>query len=269
MTESNSSLVRMLALFDAFTSEKYAWTVDDLAAHFGYTGASTYRYVKALCKAGLLTRLPRGIYVVGARVIELESLIRETDPITQVGSPILRDLSKVTGCDVLLSNVYGDHLINVMHEAGVEPLELSYLRGRNLPWFKGSPSKAVLAFLPRARVRQLFEKTFGTQVDEESWAAAVKELRAIRKAGYCMSLGELDPDVMGFGAPVILENEVIGSVSLTCSTKRARFLNHETIGNSLKIHCIELVRRLSASEIPATGRDSPADEGRPDVYMPA
>ncbi|MET0858898.1 MAG: helix-turn-helix domain-containing protein [Telluria sp.] len=250
MTESTSSLARMLALLDAFTSERYAWTVEDLAAHFGYTAASTYRYVKALSKAGLLIRLPRGIYVVGARVIELESLIRETDPVSRVAQSILQDLVTETGCDVLLSNVYGDHLINVLHVHGVEALDLTYSRGRNLPWFRGTPSKAVLAFLPRARLRQLFVTTFGPVLDEEHWAAVAKELKAIRKAGFCISLGELDPDVIGFGAPVILENEVIGSVSLTCSAKRARFLNQEIIGNALKTHCAELARRLAANDMP-------------------
>ncbi|MGK5078780.1 IclR family transcriptional regulator [Janthinobacterium sp. HLX7-2] len=250
MTESNSSLIRMLAVLDAFTAKKYAWTVDELAGHFGYTVASTYRYVKALGNAGLLIRLPRGVYVVGGRVIELEALIRDTDPLTQVGGAILQELVNETGCDVLLSNVYGDHLMNVFHQPGVEALGLSYFRGRNLPWFKGSPSKAVLAFLPRARVRHLFDATFGAQADEAQWTAAVKELRAIRKAGYCVSLGELDPDVVGFAAPVVLENDVIGSVSLTCSRKRARLLNQESIGNSLQTQCAELARRLSASDMP-------------------
>jgi DNA-binding IclR family transcriptional regulator len=260
MNESNSSLVRMLAVLDAFTPAKFIWTVEELVAHFGYTPASTYRYVKALCKAGLLLRLPRGLYIVGARVIELESLIRETDPVTKEGRPILQELARETGCDALLSNVYGNHLVNVVHEPGVEALELSYLRGRSLPWFKGAPSKAVLAFLPRARVRQLFEAASSLPVSEERWVAAVKELRAIRKTGYCISLGELDPDVIGFGAPVILEEEVIGSVSLVCSTQRARFLNRETIGDALKLHCAKLASRLSGSAMSLSGQEKYGNE---------
>ena len=249
MTKPNSSLARMVALLDAFTPARYAWTVDDLAANFGYTAASTYRYVKALSNAGLLMRLPRGIYVIGARVIELESLIRDTDPVTQVARQILRELVEETDCDVLLSNVYGDHLINVAHEPGVESLGLSYMRGRKLPWFKGAPSKAVLAFLPRARVRQLFESTFGAQIDEGHWVEIVKELKGIRKEGYCISVGELDSNVVGFGAPVVLDGEVIGSVSLACSAKRANLLNHESIGNSLKIQCVKLARLLSNNDV--------------------
>ncbi len=243
-----SSLLRMLALLDAFTVQRYAWDVDGLARHFGYTPSSTYRYVKALCRAGLLIRLPRGIYVVGARVIELENLIRQTDPVTEAGRPLLRALAQETGCHVLLASVYGDHLINVVHEPGVEPLELTYLRGRGLPWFRGAPGRAVLAFWPRARVRMLFEAQFGAPVDEAQWEACWRELRAVRKTGYCVSHAQLDADVLGLGAPVILEGEgdVIGSLSLVCSLRRAEFLNIASAGQKLRDVGKALAGRLAA-----------------------
>ena len=258
MSESTSSLARMLALLDAFTPEKYTWDVEDLAARFNYTPSSTYRYVKELCKAGLLVRLPRGIYVVGARVVELESLIRETDPLTRAGMPLLQELARETGCHVLLSNVYGNHLLNVVHEPGIEPLELTYLRGRGLPWFKGAPSRAVLAFWPRQRVRQVFDATFGKEATEALWTTTWSELKAIRKAGYCVSQAELDRDVVGFGAPVILEGEVIGSLSLVCSLRRAEFLNPVAIGQKLRDCGARLAACLSSGETPATVQNTSA-----------
>ncbi|HEY9281360.1 MAG TPA: helix-turn-helix domain-containing protein, partial [Eoetvoesiella sp.] len=241
---SSSSLTRMLALLDAFTPQRYAWTVDDLAEHFKLTPSSTYRYVKELCKAGLLIRLPRGVYVIGARIVELESLIRETDPVIKAGAPILHELAQETGCHVLLSNVYGEHLMNVAHVRGIEPLQLSYLRGRSLPWFRGAPAKSVLAYWPRARVRKLFESTFGSPVNEEEWTAIWTELKAIRKAGYSISDGGLDPDVIGFGVPIMLEDEVIGTISLVCSRNRAKFLNETAVSIGMKERSSELTRRL-------------------------
>ncbi|VCU69768.1 HTH-type transcriptional regulator KipR [Pigmentiphaga humi] len=230
--EGGSSLERMLRLLDAYTHERHAWNVDDLAAHFGFTPSSTYRYVKELCKAGLLVRLPRGVYAVGARVVELEALIRETDPVIRVGKPMLRGLAEETGCHVLLSNVYGDHLLNVLVEPGIEPLELTYLRGKSLPWFRGAPSFSVLAFWPRARVRKLFDQTFPS--GGADWDDCWSQLRAVRKAGYCVSHEGLDPDVVGYGAPVMLEDEVIGTISLVCSKRRSDFLNGAALGAALQ-----------------------------------
>ena len=247
MTESASSLGRMLALLDAYTHERYAWTVDDLASHFGFTPSSTYRYVKELCQAGLLIRLPRGVYVVGARIVELESLIRETDPVTRASQPILRELAQATGCHVLLSNIYGEHLLNVAHEPGVEPLELTYLRGRSLPWFRGAPSLSVLAFWPRARVRKLFEQTH-PGAGEQAWDATWARLKSIRKAGYAISHAGLDPDVVGYGVPVLLEDEVIGTISLVCSKQRGEFLNGPALGAVLKQKSRDISARLQQAE---------------------
>lgn len=234
----------MLRLLDAYTHDRYAWTVDDLAAHFGFTPSSTYRYVKELCKAGLLIRLPRGVYVIGARVVELEALIRETDPVTRAGRPVLRALAQETGCHVLLSNVYGEHLLNVVHEPGVETLALTYLRGKSLPWFRGAPSLSVLAFWPRARVRKLFEQIHGGSAGwDETWA----RLKAIRKAGYCISHAGLDAGVVGYGAPVLVEGEVIGTISLVCSAQRAEFLNGTALGAVLQQKSRELADRLQGT----------------------
>lgn len=247
MSEGSSSLGRMLTLLDAYTHERYAWTVEDLAARFGFTPSSTYRYVKELCQAGLLIRLPRGRYVIGARVVELEALIRETDPVTRASQPILRELAQETGCHVLLSNVYGEHLLNVAHEPGVESLELTYLRGKSLPWFRGAPSLSVLAFWPRARVRKLFEQAHG-DAGEQAWNATWASLKAIRKAGYVVSHAGLDPDVIGYGVPVMLEDEVIGTISLVCSRQRGEFLNGAALGAVLQQKSRELSARLQQAE---------------------
>lgn len=245
MTDSASSLGRMLALLDAYTHERYAWTVDELAGHFGFTPSSTYRYVKELCQAGLLIRLPRGVYVIGARIVELESLIRETDPVTRASQPVLRELAQETGCHVLLSNIYGEHLLNVAHEPGVEPLELTYLRGKSLPWFRGAPSLSVLAFWPRARVHKLFERTGG---DERDWDATWARLKSIRKAGYVISHAGLDAGVVGYGVPVLLEDEVIGTISLACSKQRGEFLNGPALGAVLIQKSRDISARLQQAE---------------------
>lgn len=255
MRETSSSLTRMLALLDAFSPAKYAWAVDELAAHFDYTPSSTYRYVKELCKSGLLLRLPGGIYVIGARVIELETLTRETDPVLRMCQPLLRELVRETTCHALLSNVYGDHLINITYERGDETLEPSYVRGRSLPWFRGSPSMAVLPFLAKTKVRHLFDATFGAEATDTDWQAMWARLKAIRKAGYCVSEGELDPGVFGFGVPVIVEGEVLGSISLACSTQRAAFLNRDMIGLALK-DCSTKIAHVLAN----ASHSTPADQ---------
>lgn len=233
-------------MLDAFTPQRHVWTVEALAAHFDYTQSSTYRYIRELCRGGLLVRVPGGGYVIGARVVELDALIRETDPLTKVCTPVLTRIAQQLGCDALLSNVYGDHLINVVRVEGPEKLELAFVRGRRLPWFRGSPSLAILAFLPRKRVRRLFDEHMEGEPSKERWRGVLAELKSIAQTGYCISEEGLQSDVVGYGAPVIVDGEVLGSVSLACSKERAAFLNSQAVGKILVDGCAECVSALAS-----------------------
>lgn len=246
---SGSSLVRMLAILDRFTLERFEWTVDELSEATGYTASSTYRYVRALGKAGLLARLPGGTYVIGAKIIELETLTRRVDPVATTAQPLLQELARQTGCACLLSSVYGDHLINVAHEPGLEAIDVTYVRGEPLPWFRGAPGTAVLAFMGSARVRRLFDRSeAGSSADAaDTWKAFRARLKAIRNAGFCVSDGELQADLVGFGVPVLPEDDdPIGSISLVCTRQRADLLDTQGIGELLVARTKELNARIAS-----------------------
>ena len=245
--ESGSSLTRMLALLDFFTLERFEWTVEGLSEAAGYTTSSTYRYVRALGRAGLLARMPGGAYVVGAKIIELETLVKRVDPVVTAAQPVLQDLARQTGCNCLLSSVYGDHLINVAHERGTEPVDVTYVRGEPLPWFRGAPGIAVLAFMATSRVRKLFDKFAGIDAAgrEDAWTGCRSRLRQVRLAGYCVSQGELQPELVGFGVPVMPDGEPIGSISLVCSLGRAELLDKGAIGQLMGERAKELGVRIA------------------------
>jgi DNA-binding IclR family transcriptional regulator len=237
MSTGNTSLGKMLALLDAFNEECHVWTVEALAAHFGYTQPSTYRYVRELCKSGLLVRMPNGDYVIGARVVELDALISRSDPLTKICTPMLESISKLLGCHALLSNVYGQHLINVAHVAGNEAVDLKFVRGRRLPWFRGATSNAILAFLPRKRVRKLFEDHYEGEKSKENWKKELAGLNRISARGFSLSDGGLQPGVLGIGAPVIVKGEVMGSISLVFSEKHGSLIDQTAVGNLLIEEC--------------------------------
>ncbi|MCP4320103.1 MAG: helix-turn-helix domain-containing protein [Hyphomicrobiales bacterium] len=234
----------MLALLEAFTPDRHVWTVDKLAEHFAYTQSATYRYVRELCRSGLLVRMPNGEYVIGARVVELDSLIRDTAPLTKICTPVMKDSAGLLGCHALLSNVYGQHLINVAHVGGNQSVDIAFVRGRRLPWFSGSTSKSILAFMPRKRLVRLYEEYFEGEKSKDRWRRLLAELKQVSDTGYCISEGELQPDVMGIGAPIITGGEVVGSVSLVFSQRHGRFLDRRAIGEFLALECNKCGRSL-------------------------
>jgi DNA-binding IclR family transcriptional regulator len=228
-----SSLSRMLAVLDLFTAAQPVWTAEDMIAKLGTSRPTGYRYVRELVAVGLLMRLTGGLYHLGPRIIELDHQIRATDPVLHAGAPIMKALADRTGCHVLLSNIYGEQVLNVHHEPGIEPLTITFARGVPLPIFRGATSKAILAFLPRNRLKRLYERHaagIAAAALGRSWDEFREALAAIRRAGVAQSSGELDPQNVGTAAPVFAaDGEVLGSLTLVTLDKRWALLDQPRV----------------------------------------
>ena len=203
-----SSLARALKVLDLFGEETAVLGADEIIARLKYSRPTGYRYVRTLVGAGLLVRA-RGGYALGPRIIELDWIIRTQDPVLLASRQAVRGLVTATGCDVTQMGLYGERIVTIHHELGPRPLAIGYDRGRAMPLFRGAPSKAIVAFLPRARLERLYRRHGG-----RGFARFAEEMQAVRRAGYAVSFGELDVGKVGIGAPVFLGARVTGSVCL-------------------------------------------------------
>lgn len=247
-----STGARMLAILDAFSETRPAWTVEEICDELSFTRPTGYRYVRELCNAGLILRLTGGMYVVGPRILELDLLIRSRDPLLQVAHPIMRDVVDQSGGDVLLANVYGDQVMNVHREYGPTPASISYDRGRPLPMFRGSTAKAALAFMPRIQLKRIYEK-MAKECNRAGLGSTWKEFRAamaaIRRDGYVIGQGELDSHVIGIAAPIFAEDErILGSLTLIVSKVHYKIMDQTRL--------IELVLEASRRTTAALSRIS-------------
>ena len=252
-----SSLSRMLAILDLFGETAPALSAEDIVARLGYSRPTGYRYVRELVSAGLLVRSAGG-YALGPRIIELDWHIRQSDPVLAASRGIVRDLAVRSGCSVTQMGMYGERIVTIHHEQGAEPLAISYDRGRPMPLFRGGPSRAILAWLPRARQERLFERhsdELPEPVRELGFARFADELQAVRRAGYAVSFGELDLDNVGLAAPVFRgDRGVSGSLCLVLTTVRYRTANRDLLLEML----LDSARRISRAlepqqEAPAAG----------------
>lgn len=240
MTKVDSSLTRMLATLDLFSASTPSLTVDQIASLLGVPKTTGYRYVQELCKAGLLIRLDRSI-TLGPRIITLDRSIRESDPVLKAATPDMRALAAETALDVFISRIYG-HSVITIHTESTEPgPPLRYGRGRPIPLLKGASAKALMAFLPAARLRRLFSEINGG--DLEGWDAFYEEAQQIRKAGYCRTVGELNAGKTGMAAPLYGRGRnVIASITLLGDDARMALFNEERLASRL----IETADAISA-----------------------
>lgn len=199
---SSEKVLKILGLFD---EDRLEWTPEEMMAALGYTRPTLYRYIKVLREAGLLTALPETGFTLGPRVVEMDYLMRRSDPLLGNSADQLAALSAILPSTALLVRWYGNRLLCVASECSTPNPLSSYARGRPMPLTRGAISRAIIAFLPRrqqaAMIRDRLQE-FGAVGLGDSVEAVIDRLREVRKAGYSVAHGEVTPGVVGIAAPV-------------------------------------------------------------------
>lgn len=252
MAKSPSVISRVIDILNLFSEEKTFVTLEEISDALGMSIASGYRYTSDLSQAGLLARSSSGCYRLGPKIIELEYLIQSYDPILKSGRGLMERLASFTGCNVLLCNIYGYTIINMLHVTGRWPIQLSYTKGKRMPLFKGAQAHIVLAHMDRYRLKRLYEAALKDPAQRQDalaigpdWKAFTQELKAIRARGYYISRDQLDDGVTGIAAPVFGENEeIVGSLVLIHSSQPAPDMSAETLVALVRQSAEEISSRL-------------------------
>jgi DNA-binding IclR family transcriptional regulator len=225
---SRSSGDRLLMALALFTIECPQWTVEAAAEKLGVSAQTAYRYFKQLTGTGLITPVAGASYTLGPAIIQMERQIQATDPMLIAARIVMVDLIQhaVEGSTAILCRLFHDRVMcmhQVMSRGPQEPV--SYERGRPMPLYRGATAKIILAHLPTRTLKSLFAHDaaaisaagLGSSFDEFRRALA-----AIRRAGICITHGEVDHGRTGIGAPIFdRDGAVLGSLSLALPSARA------------------------------------------------
>lgn len=242
-----SSLSKMLSVLDLFGPESLRLDADTIAARLGLSKATVYRYVKDLCEAGLISRLPGSQYGLGPRIVELDWMMRQYDPLLLAGRELMHKLSDETGLAIFASVFFDGHIINTYITDPTEAYHFAFGRGHPLPLYRGAQSKVLIAFQPARRLKRLFEEKISKQPDNTlDWSAFSRETRKIRKDGYISTHDELNLGLTGIAAPIIQQqsDELVGSLAAVGTSEKFKLLRQETVIEMLVETAQKIARNL-------------------------
>ncbi len=229
LDDARPSVGRALAILDLFTVDAPSWTAEAICEQRRLSIPTGYRYIRELVSAGLLVRLSGGRYSLGPKIIALDHIIRQSDPLLRVAAPVMKDLVRRTGCACVISTLLGDQILDTHREAGAEPLTLAYGRGRSRPMFYGAAPKVIIADQPTAWLRKLYD-AHGAEIAVagmgRDWTAFRRGLADIRRQGFYVSRGELEADLSAVAAPIrITAQDPQSAVALVTSSERFDLLD--------------------------------------------
>ncbi|MBL8570261.1 MAG: helix-turn-helix domain-containing protein [Phreatobacter sp.] len=211
-----TSLAKMLRILELFEDDRSNFQLDDAVAATGASRATVYRYLQVLSASGLIAPATGGSFVLGSKIIELDRLVRKTDPLSTSARPIMEAVSARLGLNMLLCSYYGDKVMCaeiVWPDHSVRP---AYERGRKMPMFHGAMAKLILAHLTPYQLRNMML----WHADEiraaglgDNWEEFRQAMARIRKEGSCVTRGEVVEGLVGIGAPIFdPDRRILGSI---------------------------------------------------------
>jgi len=223
-----SSGDRMLAVLTLFTIERPEWTVEAAAEQLAVSATTAYRYFKRLTKAGLISPVSGASYALGPAIIQMDRQIQACDPMLTAARGVMADLIQYAaeGSIVLLCRLFHDRVMCVHQIVGRGPqMPVSYERGRLMPLYRGATSKIILAHLPPRTLKSLHAHDAGEIAGAGlgiTWDEFRATLAALRREGFAVSRGEIDPGRVGIAAPIFdRDRAVLGSLSFVLPAARA------------------------------------------------
>jgi DNA-binding IclR family transcriptional regulator len=244
-----STLSKTLALLDFFGPNSLQVNADSIVERTGLSKATVYRHVKDMCDAGLLTRVGSGSYSLGPRIIELDWMMRQYDPILIAGRELMHELAEETRLAVFSSVFYDGRIINTYIVEPSETFAFNFGRGQPLPLFCGAQSKVLVAYQSGRRLQKLFQEKIAGNPDNPchnwSWKNFSRAARKIRKDGYCITNAELTEGLTGIAAPIMQQDgrEVAASLCVVGNDDKFGLLRQESVIERV----VETARRIASN----------------------
>lgn len=221
--EGASSVAKAVDVLTLFSPDAPSLRIEEITAALGYKRSTAYRYVRELCAAGLLTPRPDARYSLGPMVVELDRLLRVTDPLYRAGKAVLPSL-RANDCVYQLQELSRNEQVLCIYKEGPDELRykgkwyaLNRERGLPFPLFRGAGSLALLAHLSRDRIQRTYLSNPGKIAEAglgRTWDEFRLGMSAIRRRGYAVSRRADAKHVIGIAVPVLLAHDrrVVGSL---------------------------------------------------------
>jgi len=215
MSESIRAVERALDVLMCFSSQTPELSMTQISEMVGINKSTVHRLLATLERKRFVERdAATGVYRPGIRLLQMAFLTQEHNDLRRLAAPFLHNL-----CDQVRENVNLSVLddMDVVYLDVIESpqrVKLAATPGQRLPAFCTASGKAILAFLPEEKIRNILARgmpkyTQNTVTTEEAF---LENMRHTRERGYAISEQEFEDGINAIAAPIC--NQPIASVSI-------------------------------------------------------
>ena len=220
------SFDRAVAILDAFTAERNALGVSEIARITGLKRSTVHRLLATLRRNELVQQLPNSTdYALGPHVLRLAEVAFHNVNLEKTAKAVMPRLRDECDETIGLHARLGPTTRTVLDQVeSRQPLRRIYTEiGIPIPIYQGAPGKVLLAY-SSSELRdevlsgKLEAATPRTITDPDKLRT---ELQRTRKRGYALSLGERVPGISTLAVPVANHTgAVVACLSVTGPSSR-------------------------------------------------
>src|SRR5690625_1936343 len=199
-------LDRAMRLLDALARDDEPMALKDLAHATGLHTSTTHRILNDLVVGRYVERVDNGLYRLGMRLLELDSLVRARLNVGAIALERMRELHRATCQTVDLALRLGDEIVYVeraWHECSA--MQVVRAVGGHAPLHLTSSGKLFLTAWDNQQVRAYVLRTGlagNTRNSITQLADLDRELALVRRHGYARDNAELELGVRCIAAAV-------------------------------------------------------------------
>ena len=218
-----------------FLHSNGASSLSETADHMSLSRSTTYSYLETLTDQGMIIKSDQR-YRVGFKQLEYGGRARSEAQIYRASKAQLHELHQEVGNTVCLAVKENNDIILLERINPQETIRFGGHIGRRGPFHRGALGKAILAHLPEAEVRAIFQKHELEALTENSITSKenlLSELDKVRKRGYAVNDEEEHKNFRGVAYPVLVNTTIEGAISVSGSKTEIK-TNEEAIHNCLQ-----------------------------------
>lgn len=224
-----SSVARTFALIELL-ARRGSLGMRAISRELGIPTGSTHRLLAELADERIVERTELGDWKLSYRLVQLAGIQLERISLPSLARPVLEQLAAETRETAFLAVPSGDEIVYLDKVQTDMQLQLNVELGTRRPMYCTGLGKAILAFLPEPRQRQLLARgtfvpyTPNTITDPMLLSV---ELQRTRERGYAVDREEIIPGVHCIAVPLLDHtNRAVGAISIAGTSPRlesARF----------------------------------------------
>ncbi|MEO6820960.1 MAG: IclR family transcriptional regulator [Candidatus Nanopelagicales bacterium] len=225
--------------------------VTDIAAELGVHKSTAFRLVSVLDSRGLVEQhSQRGKYRLGLGLVRLAGATTARLDLIQQGRPVCEALAASTGETINIAILSGHDALYLDQVAGTSVLQLHNWVGQRIPLHCTSNGKALIAFLPEHRQRELLVEplarfTAKTIIDV---GVLLAELADVRKNGYATAFEELEEGLVAVSSPILdMNGNVVASLSASGPVFRLPDERAHELGVTVRESAAAISHRLGSA----------------------